>query len=160
MIDFYRKMIVFSMLMLLSVVFIFSNSLKNSEESHEDSDVIVEVVEDVADKVVPENQLNWSYIVRKSAHIFEFFVLGVFTMLFFSQLDQKISLGILYAIIFVFVIASADEFIQRFTGRTSCFQDVAIDVLGASIGIGFILLLRLLKKGIINRMNGTVFMKK
>ena len=132
--------------------------MKNSQESHKDSDVIVEVVEDVANKVVPDNQLDWNYIVRKSAHLFEFFVLGVFTMLFFSQLRQKIKLGVPYAFIFVFVIACADEFIQRFTGRTSLFQDVVIDVLGASIGIGFVLLLVLLKKRFINREKANGFM--
>ena len=143
---FYRKMIVFVIPVLLIIAFIFSNSLKNSEESNKDSGVIVEVVEDIAEQIAPNNQLNWNYIVRKNAHLFEFFVLGVFTMLFFFQLKHKIKFGILYTFIFVILIACADEFIQSFTGRTSCFQDVAIDVCGATIGIVFVLLLSLLKK--------------
>ena len=145
---FYRKIIVFVIPVLLIVAFIFSNSLKNSEESNKDSGVIVEVVEEIAEQIAPNNQLNWNYIVRKSAHLFEFFVLGVCAILFFFQLKPKAKFGILYAFIFVILIASADEFIQRFTGRTSCLEDVVIDVCGASIGIVFILLLSLLKKRI------------
>ena len=146
--DRYRKMIIFGALMVFCISFIFSNSLKNSEESHKDSNVIVEVVEDVADRIIPNNHWDWNYIVRKSAHIFEFFVLGVCTMLFFSQVHTKTKLNVLSAFVCVIVIASTDEFIQRFTGRTSSLKDVMIDLFGASLGICFILLTLILWKQI------------
>ena len=146
MIDRYQKMVIFGVLMLFCVSFIFSNSLKNSEQSHKDSNVIVEFVEDVVKQMVPNNHWDWNYIVRKSAHIFEFFVLGVCTMLFFSQVHTKTNLNVLFAFVCVIVIASTDEFIQRFTGRTSSVKDVMIDLFGASLGIGFVLLWILWKR--------------
>ena len=148
MIDFYRKMVMLGVLVFFCIIFIFSNSLKNGEESHKDSAGIVEFVKDLAEKIAPENQVDWNYIVRKSAHLFEFFVLGVFSAMFFFQWKPKRKYGIIYSFICVILIACTDEFIQRFTGRTSSFEDVMIDICGASIGIGFILLFGLWKKRI------------
>ena len=145
MINFYRKIVTLAVLVLISTAFIFSNSLKNKEESKEDSDVIVKVVEDVAEKIYPENQLDWNYIVRKSAHLFEFFVLGSFTMLFTLSFGQKCRKPILYAFIYVILIACTDETIQYFTERGACFTDVMIDISGAAIGIGALLILNVLK---------------
>ncbi len=144
MINFYRKYLIFALLVLLTTAFIFSNSLKNKEESKADSDVITEVVEDTAEKICPENTVDWNFVVRKSAHLFEFFILGIFTILLFFQSKGKYR--VLYAFLYVILIACTDEFIQRFTGRGSCFTDVMIDVTGASLGIGLVLVLNLLKE--------------
>ena len=136
--------LIFAFLVFLTTAFIFSNSLKNSEESRQDSDVITEVLENVAEKIAPENTVDWNFVVRKSAHLTEFFILGIFMSLLFLQSKGKYR--VLYAFLCVSVIACTDEFIQRFTGRGSCFTDVMIDISGASIGIGLILLMNLLRK--------------
>ena len=141
-------MVLLGVLVFFCIIFIFSNSLKNGEESHKDSAGIVDFVEDLAEKIAPENQVDWNYIVRKGAHLFEFFVLGVFASMFFFQWKPKRKYGVIYSFICVILIACTDEFIQRFTGRTSSFKDVMIDICGASIGIGFILLFGLWKKRI------------
>ena len=130
-------------LVLLCTAFIFSNSLKDSAASHADSDVIVGVVEKVADRIKPGNGLDWSYIVRKGAHLFEFFVLGTLTMILSECIERRRWRAIIYALLYVLAVASADEFIQSFTGRTSSFTDVLIDMLGAVIGIGLVMLMRL-----------------
>lgn len=132
MIKIYRKIIAFIVLVLFCTAFIFSNSLKNSEESHKDSAGIVEFVEEVADKIVPNNEVDWNCVVRKGAHLFEFFVLGIVTLTLFlsSRLQKKRRNVIIGAFTYVVLIAFADEFIQRFTGRSSRFSDVIIDVLG------------------------------
>lgn len=129
------------LLLLLCTVFIFSNSLKDSEASHKDSDVIVEIVEDVADKIQPENNVDWNYIVRKSAHLTEFFILGVLSMLLALQIIKKRWMAMLTVASFVILIATTDEIIQIFSGRSSMFSDVLIDTAGALVGIGVVLLL-------------------
>lgn len=129
------------LLLLLCTVFIFSNSLKDSEASHKDSDVIVEIVEDVADKIQPENNVDWNYIVRKSAHLTEFFILGVLSMLLALQIIKKRWMAMLIVASFVILIATTDEIIQIFSGRSSMFSDVLIDTAGALVGIGVVLLL-------------------
>ena len=136
----YRKIALLAALVLLATAFIFSNSLKNSQESYADSDVILKIVEDVAEKIAPKNCVDWSYIVRKSAHLFEFFVLGVFTTLLFLQVNRSRRVQVVSAFLYVTVIAAGDECIQYFTGRTSCMTDVFIDVSGALAGIGVICL--------------------
>ena len=133
-----RKIVLFAVLILLCTVFIFSNSLKNSEMSHADSNVIVEIVEEIADTIHPDNTLNWNYIVRKSAHLFEFCVLGILVMLLAVQRKRERGTAVVCALLYVVFIASTDEFIQRFTGRSSRLADVGIDVLGALICFGLI----------------------
>ena len=41
------------------------------------------------------------------------------------------------------MIALTDEFIQRFTGRTSSIKDVMIDIVGGCVGVATVLILRL-----------------
>ena len=142
------KMIIFILVVVFATAYIFSNSLKSKEESKADSDVIVEIVEEIAEKIYPGNQWDWNYIVRKSAHLFEFCVLGIFTMLLFLHLKKERWKTVVYGFFYVFFIACADEFIQRFTGRGSAFTDVLIDITGASIGIGVVLSVTLLTKRI------------
>ena len=68
------KIVPFILLALFCTLFIFSNSLKNAEASRADSDVIVRIVEKIANKINPDNDWDLNYIVRKGAHLFEFFV--------------------------------------------------------------------------------------
>jgi len=68
---------IFISLTILVTAFIFSNSLKNGEESNTQSEPIVEAVEKVLD---PKDEIptkTFNYIVRKAAHIAEFAVLGM-----------------------------------------------------------------------------------
>ena len=146
----YKKIVLFIALVLISTAFIFSNSLKNQEESKADSDVIVEIIEHLASKIKPNNTVEWSSVVRKSAHLFEFCVLGVFAMFLSLRLKKECWKTIILGFLYVFFIACADEFIQRFTGRGAAFSDVMIDVVGATIGIGLFFTLNLLTKRVRN----------
>lgn len=68
---------IFLILTILTTAFIFSNSLKNGEESNAQSAPIVEAVEEVLD---PEDKVptkTFNYLVRKAAHIAEYTVLGL-----------------------------------------------------------------------------------
>ena len=121
----------------------FSNSLKNSEESHKDSGFFVSLIENIADSIFPDNTIDWNYIVRKGAHLFEFFLLGVIATPLSLMLVKKMSRTLLLSVAYLVVIALTDEFIQRFTGRTSSIKDVMIDIVGGCVGVATVLILRL-----------------
>jgi VanZ family protein len=137
----FYKCAVAALLMLLCTTFIFSNSLKDSATSHADSDAIVEIVKVLVSKINLDNKLDWNYVVRKGAHLFEFFLLGVCTSILFFGVVKKRRIAFVCTFGYVIFTASFDELIQRFTGRTSCFSDVLLDLMGAVAGIGLILFL-------------------
>ena len=132
-------------LMLLSVlwiIFIFSNSLENAEESGEKSSWVYSIVS----KVFPNITI---FVIRKLAHFTEFAILGVlfastyfsFTLPRFFQ-APKTSLYSLLAMPAIFAIACTDETLQRFSeGRHSAFSDVLIDSAGGICGIAAVLAL-------------------
>ena len=63
------------LLTLLWLSFIYGNSLKTGEQSSEQSGKVHEVVNDIAQSVGIEKPIS-EHTVRKSAHFFEFAVLG------------------------------------------------------------------------------------
>ena len=140
-----KKKIISCVLIILSVlwiIFIFSNSLENAEESGEKSSWVYNIVS----KVFPNITV---FIIRKLAHFTEFAILGVlFASTYFSFTlprcfeTPKTNLYSLLAIPAVFAIACTDESLQRFSeGRHAAFSDVLIDSAGGVCGIAAILAL-------------------
>ncbi len=126
----------FSLLTLFSIVFIFSNSLKNGEESYEQSKGLVEFIESIfdPDDKIPTEDFNFS--VRKASHFLEFALLGfsfcsAVALACYTTGKYNICMPLLFGL-FVAVI---DEFIQGFTGRSSMVSDVLIDFAGVIFGV-------------------------
>ena len=143
--------IILLVLSILTTAFIFSNSLKNGEESNAQSAPIVEVVEAVLD---PEDKVptkTVSYIVRKAAHITEYTVLGLLLcslLLCVNALKKLRAVSfkeykpIITVLLIGLAIASVDEIIQSFTGRTNSITDVIIDLVGVCLGVGIVIMIR------------------
>jgi VanZ family protein len=75
-------------------------------------------------------------LVRKSAHIFLYFVLGIllFNVLRSYKLKAKKLIG--YSILFAGLYAVTDEIHQSFVpGRSAELRDVVIDTIGAALGV-------------------------
>lgn len=115
--------------------FILFNSSQVSTISNTRSKEVVNDLIKVASKIkggqillskVNETELN--LIVRKIAHAFEFFLLGIilcFTFRYFKIDDNNVLIYTLFIVLFVAVI---DEFFQIFIqNRTSSVVDVLID---------------------------------
>lgn len=84
-------------------------------------------------------------IIRKMAHIIEYFILGILVLNFINEfkVDKKIVISILIC----FILASFDEFHQLFIpDRTGRLLDVFIDMIGASLGILILSLIKNHKK--------------
>lgn len=119
----------------LCLGFILFNSSQVSTVSNTRSREVVNEVIKVASKTkggqillskVNETELN--LVVRKIAHAFEFFLLGIvlcFTFRYFKIDDNNLLIYTLFTVLFVAVI---DEFFQIFIqNRTSSVVDVLID---------------------------------
>lgn len=113
--------------------FIYSRSLSNGEASHEESSAILEGLK----RFLPF--LN-TKLVRKGAHIFEFFVLGCLLYLDWRLIGRgRVLLPLGAGLVF----AAADEFLQTFVpDRSGEVLDVVIDFCGVAAGVGAALLLR------------------
>ena len=118
--------------------FILFNSSQVSTVSNTRSREVVNEVINIASKTdigqhllekVTPTELN--LIVRKIAHAFEFFLLGLvlcFTFRYFKVADMNI---LIYTLFIVLFVAVTDEFFQLFiVDRTSSVIDVFIDFCG------------------------------
>ena len=125
-------------LVLLTTALIFSNSMKGSVNSTEDSDSVISFLTPFIEWIFgKDHQLNLHFWVRKAAHLTEFAVLGILvTLLLFTWKQAKNRYFRGYEFFYVLAVAVVDEFIQSFTGRTSSVQDVLLDFSGALLGFG------------------------
>lgn len=132
----YIWLIIFAVLAALITAFIFSNSLQPPDESNSRSMALAKWIYGL-----PLFR-NWMAedafhrFIRKLAHFTEFGALGICLGGFAYNLGKiknkkYISLPMLIAL----GTAVCDEFIQRFTGRTSSVKDVLIDFSGALCGL-------------------------
>ncbi len=115
------------LLIALTLVFIFSNSLPSIEESKADSMGVMQMIAPFLEFFVGKGNVTL-YFVRKLAHFAEFGILGL-------QLGILIKKPKSSAFLFAILCAMTDETIQIFTGRGSQVQDVWLDFVGASTGI-------------------------
>ena len=132
----YGKIVLFSLLSLLVISFVFGNSAKPSAKSNNDSKQIVKVIAPVT-KAETESAIDEiNKIVRKSAHAIEFATLGVFLALLAESIREITKRRhICFPLFIAILVGVTDEFIQKYSGRTSKVSDVFIDFSGAIIGI-------------------------
>lgn len=132
--------VLFALLILINA-FIWHNSMKNSEASNADSDVIEEIVEPILEKVGITDPDDINFTVRKAAHFSEFMMLGLAAsgiVCCIKKMYEKtlVGCGLFYGL----AVAVTDEFLQSFSDRTSSVSDVLIDFSGFTLGFLLILL--------------------
>ena len=97
---------------------------------------IVDIIRPLID---PQGDLSTSelqIIVRKTAHFMEFFLCGTCLAIISVIISRKaVSPWIFMPLFITLFTAVSDEFLQRFTGRTSLVTDVLIDFSGGFCGI-------------------------
>ena len=78
---------------------------------------------------------NINFIIRKSAHISLYLLLGIFILLFIRTYNIDWKKAIIITILFCFTYACLDEFNQYLRGtRTALFTDSLIDTFGCMLG--------------------------
>ena len=122
----------------MSVIFLFSN--EKSVKSTKRSDGVISFVHKIINinKSITKIEI---VIVRKSAHFFLYFCLGLSYISLLSEFTDKNLL--LYSLLFVFIYACFDEVHQLFIGGRS-FQvfDIIIDTGGGLLSFYIYYLLR------------------
>jgi len=143
-----KKRLPFVIGAVLVTAFIFSNSLKDATASTVSSNRIVGFF----DRILNFLDINIStgflvLLVRKSAHITEFFAQSVMIA---NSFKSKYSKRIVYILFFGLLTACTDEFLQMFSdGRSAEVVDVFIDFSGcvvATVVCGIVYYFRRKKK--------------
>ena len=133
-----RKMFnIFLVIMSMLTIFLFStenadNSTKTSKSFTKEVISLVIKDEKKVDKIVEEDFV----IVRKMAHLTEFFLLGFLLLNFWADGLKSISMKyLIVAIVISCLYAMSDEYHQTtIPGRSGEVKDVLIDTTGASFG--------------------------
>lgn len=77
-----------------------------------------------------------TFIVRKSAHFLEYFILGLLATLIMLTYDVKHKLKAIMSVVFCLLYATSDEIHQYFVeGRACRFTDICIDAAGSVVAI-------------------------
>ena len=123
----------------LTLLFIWSSSLENAEESSDKSGAVVEVIKPIVD---PQDKIEddlFVSIVRKLAHFSEFALLGFEVYLFCKTFDNRKGSSLPYFVIPIvssFACAVIDELLQLTSEGRSCeFADMMIDLAGILTGV-------------------------
>ncbi len=113
------------------MIFIFIMSHSNGLESENQSNFIVNFINNI---LKLENTEVIGIIIRKLAHLFEYFVLGI--LMFNCLKGYNIKRIILISLVLCSIYAITDEIHQLYIpGRSGNLIDVMIDAVGSVIGI-------------------------
>lgn len=130
-----KRLRICGFLILLNLAFIWGNSLLPGELSGALSKWLRDLLALLFAKD-PSDSQGGHGLLRKLAHFTEFACLGGLLTWRFSMLKKPVLLALLWG----FLVAGADETIQRFVpGRGPGFLDVMIDTAGVLAGIGLLL---------------------
>lgn len=129
--------------------FIFSNSLKSKSLSAEQSKPFEDIIKPSLDAIGTEKNTAdlAAVIVRKAAHVAEFFVLTLICLGILYLLGKKPRFTAAFAAVFGFVCASADEALQLISHRGAAIKDVLIDGVGVLLAVAaFEIFIRIKRK--------------
>lgn len=124
----YKYVLLFTWML---VIFLFSNQVSHTSSAQ--SAVFVGFLESLHVSL-PEQVLT--FLTRKAAHTFIYFVLGILMFNVVRSYDISTRRAIWMSIVFVCGYACTDEFHQIFvSGRSPEITDVMIDTCGGALGM-------------------------
>jgi len=139
----YRKM-VYSTTLILWMLLIFVFSSNNAEQSSKSSNIIANSILNILSylKIVDINNITEQIRntinsnIRMFAHFFEYFILGILSLININLYFPRLKLKALFAFIFCLGYAFSDEIHQYFIpGRVSEIFDILVDSCGITLGI-------------------------
>ncbi len=129
---------------LLWMLLIFKMSSQPAEQSNELSTGITYNITQYISNIFPDTDFDiytFNHIIRKSAHFFTYFVLGVLTVNALSIKNFLRFKNSLIALLICSLYAISDEVHQLYVpGRGGQVRDVLIDTAGSITGIAFYIL--------------------
>lgn len=132
----------------LTVAFIWSNSLKSQEQSSVRSGEVYGTVKAVLDGVFGEDVVPVTHHgIRKAAHFSEFLLLGTEFCLLFIALKKESFKGYLHILPYGLFVAAIDEGLQTLSDRGAAFTDVLIDLSGYLTAAAVFFVIFLIRRG-------------
>lgn len=129
------RFILLCICVVISVIFIWTNSMASAKISLQQSENILYSVLPFVEKI-DINIERLHFFIRKFAHMTEFAIFSVLFMLLLKYKIKKLSICIIMVVYSCTVVGLIDETLQLFSlGRTSHVVDVWIDTLGGIIGM-------------------------
>jgi len=147
-----KAFIVWTSASIVCMLAIFLFSSQPADDSRELSGSLTRIITGIfgtvwswfvpAGQGIPESFINSIEIVlRKTAHMFIFFILGICTSNAIRQTSIKKWLVFLFSLLLCSFYGAFDEIHQHFVpGRADKWQDWLIDTTGALLGIGVVFL--------------------
>ena len=120
-------------LIILTLLFIWGNSLLNREQSSGESTWVMQLITPFLELFVGKDNVT-EHLVRKLAHFTEFALLGLELFFWFYGQPKKRKSALLLAMAHGLFAALTDETLQLFSGRGSQVQDVWLDFAGTTAG--------------------------
>ncbi len=137
----------------LFIAWIYSNSLKNAEQSTAQSGKVLTLLKNIFAFLFPESDVVISMrFVRKAAHFCEYALLGF--LLFFTLKSYGIRTLISCAVAYIgsTLVAFSDEGLQFLSdGRAPALLDVLIDSAGALCGVAAAFVLCLTVQAVVKK---------
>lgn len=137
------KVLIILAIIWMGVIFMFSAQV--SDESKSSSNKVTSAVVNTVISIKKENISeekrqkiieDKTFIVRKTAHFTEYFILGLILILYLQTKEKLSTKYIILAIIFCVLYATSDEIHQLFVDGRSCkIIDILIDTCGSSLAI-------------------------
>ena len=137
-----RWIAVVSVLLVLTLAFIWRNSMESIPESQAKSLDLVAILKPILEPIIGEGKVT-DHFVRKTAHFCEFALLGAELRLLFLLLGFGTVQGHMNTLFAALAAGVTDETIQYFYGRGSMVLDVVLDFCGAFFGALVLLLIAL-----------------
>lgn len=112
----------------MGIIFQFSHQPNSGETTY---NVIENILPCIKENSIIE-MIN--FIIRKSAHLTEYFILALLTVSLLKEYTKKQIIIFIITLLFCFSYAVTDEYHQLFIiGRTSSIRDIFIDTTGSII---------------------------
>ena len=136
-----KKRILATIMLILWMGVIFWFSAQIAEDSTKQSMGIVEIIKNILGKLFPATESmseeawhHFENFLRKCAHGFIYFILGLLSCNFSKSYSFRFEKSIAVAICFIYAVS--DEIHQLFVpGRSGQVSDVIVDLIGSLIGI-------------------------
>lgn len=143
-----KKNNIWHILLVLYILFVFSNSLTPAELSSEKSSYVLQLIHKTFDGIGVSAPWLTEHVIRKAAHFGEYTVMGILLFQSMSCLWQMGERRYMIHEAAAFFIPFMDETLQLFTeGRSGQLSDVWLDMSGIVFGtVLFLSVKRILTK--------------
>jgi len=120
----------------MGVMFAFSSDLGSMDNTRS---LLNPLIQFLVPGISPEGLHQFQFVIRKSAHVFEYLVLAALWCFALDTGEKKGRTSpVFFALLIAILYACLDELYQGFVAsRTGRFADVGIDSLGAVLGVFF-----------------------